>query len=93
MTFTDYGSQFVLTCISTGGPVTAVTWTRDTDTITEGNWTTLNDPVTAQYTHILSVTGRLEGIYTCAVANNKPSEDFAQLLVQGGTYFEICLCT
>ena len=29
--------QFTLTCISTGGPATTVTWTRDSTTVTEGN--------------------------------------------------------
>ncbi|CAI8051475.1 Tyrosine-protein phosphatase Lar-like, partial [Geodia barretti] len=33
--------------------------------------TVLNDPVTAQYTHTLTVT--TAGEYTCTVANNKPS--------------------
>ena len=35
--------QFTLTCISTGGPVTTVTWTRDSDTVTEGAETVLDD--------------------------------------------------
>ena len=43
----------------------------------------LDDRVTAQYTHTLTVTGRLGGLYTCTVANNKPSQDSAQLKVQG----------
>ena len=43
----------------------------------------LDDPVTAQYTHTPTVTGRLEGIYTCHVANNKPSSDSMELKVQG----------
>ena len=68
-------SQFTLTCISIGGPATTVTWTRDNVTITEGNETVLNDPVTAQYTHTLNVTERLGRNYTCTVANNKPSSD------------------
>ena len=76
-------SQFTLTCISTGGPATTVTWTRDSDTVIEGNETVLDDPVTAQYTHTLTVTGRLGGLYTCTVANDKPSQDSAQLRVQG----------
>ena len=67
--------QFKLICISTGGPATTVTWTRDSTTVTEGTETVLNDPVTAQYTHTLTVTGRLPGLYTCTVANNKPSRD------------------
>ena len=75
--------QFTLTCISTGGPATTVTWTRDSDTVTEGTETVLDDPVTAQYTHTLTVTGRLGGLYTCTVANDKPSQDSAQLNVQG----------
>ena len=77
--------QFTLTCISTGGPATTVTWTRDSDTVTEGTETVLDDRVTAQYTHTLTVTGRLGGLYTCTVANDKPSEDSAQLNVQGST--------
>ena len=75
--------QFTLTCISTGGPATTVTWTRDSVTVTEGTETVLDDPVTAQYTHTLTVTGRLEGLYTCHVANNKPSSDSMELKVQG----------
>ena len=41
----------------------------------------LDDPVTAQYTHTLTVTGIQEGLYKCTVANNKPSEDSAHLNV------------
>ena len=74
--------QFTLTCISTGGPATTVTWTRDSTTVTEGNETVLNDPVTAQYTHTLTVTGRQEGLYRCTVGNNKPSSASAELNVQ-----------
>ena len=80
-------SQFTLTCISTGGPATTVTWTRDNVTITEGTETVLNDPVTAQYTHTLTVTERLGGLYTCTVANNKPSSDSGQYI------FPHTLCT
>ena len=75
--------QFTLTCVSTGGPATTVTWTRDYDTVTEGTETVLDDPVTAQYTHTLTVTGRLGGLYTCTVANNKPSSDSAGYNVLG----------
>ena len=75
--------QFTLTCISTGGPATTVTWTRDSVPVTEGTETVLDDPVTAQYTHNLTVTGRLPGLYTCTVANNKPSEAGSNYTVQG----------
>ena len=74
--------QFTLTCISTGGPATTVTWTKDSTTVTEGTETVLNDPVTAQYTHTLTVTGRQEGLYNCTVKNNKPSSASAALNVE-----------
>ena len=70
-----------LTCISTGGPATTVTWTRDSVTVTDGNETVLDDPVTAQYTHTLTVTSA--GEYTCTVTNDKPSNDSASITVQG----------
>ena len=75
--------QFILTCISTGGPASIVTWTRDSTTVTQGTQTELNDPVTAQYTHTLTVAGRLPGLYTCSVANNKPSTASANYTVEG----------
>ena len=87
VTFSDIngaGPQFTLTCISTGGPATTVSWTRDSTTvIIEGTETVLNDPETARYTHTLTVTGRLGGEYTCTVVNNKPSADSATLTVRG----------
>ena len=75
--------QFTLTCISTGGPATTVTWTRNSVTITEGTKTVLDNRVTSQYTHTLTVTGRLGGLYTCTVDNNRPSGASALLTVQG----------
>ena len=73
---------FDLTCISTGGPATTVTWTRDSVTVTERavtHYYTSNQ----EYAHTLTVTGRLEGLYTCTVANDKPSSDSANITVQG----------
>ena len=77
--------QFTLTCISIGGPATIITWTRDSDTVTEGNETVLDNRTTSQYTHTLNVTGRLGGLYRCTVANNRPTNNqaSAQLTVQG----------
>ena len=75
-----------LTCISTGGPATTVTWTRDSTTVTEGTETVLNDPVTANYTHSLNVTAA--GEYTCTVANNKPSTASANVTVPGMRFFK-----
>ena len=74
--------QLTLTCISTGGPATTVTWTRDsTTTVTTGTQSVLNNVVTAQYTHTLTVT--TGGEYTCTVENNKPSSDSATITVPG----------
>ena len=88
MTFTEDSDlngespQFTLTCTSTGGPTTTVTWTRGSQTVS-GGMTVLDVPLTAQYTHTLTVTGRLGGQYQCTVANNKPSTATAQLTVAG----------
>ena len=71
--------QMTLTCISTGGPATTVTWTRDSITVTEGNEPVLDDPETAQYTHTLNVT--TGGEYTCTVSNNKPSSASASIIL------------
>ena len=71
MTFTlSTDNSFTLTCISIGGPATTVTWTRDSTTVTEGTETVLNDPVTANYTHTLTVTEGIAGLYTCRITNN-----------------------
>ena len=83
--------QRTLTCISTGGPATTVSWTRDSTTvITERTETVLNDAVTANYTHTLTVT--TWGTYTCTVANSKPSDASANITL--GTYYthEFCTC-
>ena len=81
--------QLTLTCISTGGPATTVSWTRDNVDITEEqNETVLNDTETAQYTHTLTIS--LAGEYTCTVSNNKPSSDSASITVTG-IYFTLNL--
>ena len=51
-----------------------------TEGITE---TVLDDQVASQYTHTLTVTGKLGGLYTCTVANNKPSEYSKNFHVRG----------
>ena len=65
----DSDNQFTLTCISTGGPATTVTWTRGSTTVTERTKTLLVNTLTAEYVHTLQVTGRQEGVYTCAIFN------------------------
>ena len=76
--------QFTLTCISTGGPATTVTWTNpDSEVVTTGNMTVLTNTENAQYIHTVNMTGGLGGLYTCTVENNKPSFDSAQLCIKG----------
>ena len=79
----DTGTQFTLTCISTGGPATNVTWTRDSVTVTEGTETVLANQVSSQYIHTLNVNGSAEGFYTLTVANNKPSTASLNLFLSG----------
>ena len=73
--------QLTLTCISTGGPATTVTWTRDSTTVTTGAQSVFNSATNAQYTHTLTVT--TGGEYTCTVENNKPSSDSATITLRG----------
>ena len=84
---------FTLTCNSTGGPATTVTWTRDSEDIS-GGMTALDDPVTAQYIHTFNVTGRLGGLYQCTVSNSKPSKATASFYMQGkiGRQNHVTLC-
>ena len=75
--------QLTLTCISTGGPATTVTWTRGFTNITEGSVTMLGDMVTATYIHTLTLTERHGGVYTCSVSNGKPSTASADITLVG----------
>ena len=73
---------FTLTCISTGGPATTVSWFRDSHNVV-GGITMLDNTVTSQYTHILTVTGRLGGLYGCSVSNTKPSTAVKNITIHG----------
>ena len=71
------------TCISTGGPATTVTWTRDSGDAVGDTETVLDNRETARYTHTLTVTEILVGLYTCTVTNDKPSTASATITVPG----------
>ena len=69
-----------LTCISTGGPATAVIWTTKSpgDVVTVLNdgsqVSVLDNSITGQYTHTLRVSQiDVATVYECFVSNNKPS--------------------
>ena len=84
--------QFTLTCISTGGPATTVTWTRDSETAVGTQISLVVDGVAAQYNHTLTVTGRLPGVYTCTVDNEVSPQDSESFTVEGvyKHYTQLC---
>ena len=75
--------QFTLHCVSYGGPVTTVTWTKDSEEI-EGGLTVLESAKYSRYRHTLHVNE--EGVYSCTVSNNKPSISTATINVAGMGY-------
>ena len=84
MTFTLLPhNMFLLTCISTGGPATTVTWTRDSALAVELLNTDVVDGVVGRSNNTLLVTGRMEGLYTCTVSNRVSNESSASLTVAG----------
>ena len=80
----------VLTCISTGGPATTVTWTRDSELLPDNGDNThkaiLENRQLGQYIHTLNVTKTatvVSGVYGCSVSNSKPSSAKALLNTAG----------
>ena len=86
----DLDGELTLACISTGGPATNVTWTRDSEEVA-GGITVLNDATKAQYTHILTLNEGQGGLYKCTVSNNKPSHDSASIQVEGTVRIYHCI--
>ena len=81
---TSLTGNATLTCMSTGGPATNVVWTRDSMEVEGGiSLTVLNDGEKAKYTHTLTLSERLGGLYQCVVSNNKPSKGSASITVTG----------
>lgn len=61
---------FTLTCVSMNLPPTIVQWRVDGKSLTNVSSTTLlNDRMTSQYTHTLTVTERRGGEYECIVTS------------------------
>ena len=84
--------QFTLTCISTGRPVTTVTWTRDGETLTEGDKTsTIVDTSSAKYIHTLTMTKRQGGVYRYLVQNNEQHSNSSSLVVKGLIHYSLRL--
>ena len=88
---------FTLTCTSTGGPATTVSWRRGgtmlSDNSTYSISSQVTDAVTATYTHTLTVTGRLVGEYQCSVSNIRtPSGSTRSLTVGKRPQIQCGLC-
>ena len=92
VTFTlEQNFIFTLTCISTGGPATTVTWTRDFVTVTGTQRSHVENGLTATYIHTLTLqynralieTRQLQGIYICSVVNAVSSANSPHLYIHG----------
>ena len=79
---------FTLTCVSTRGPATTVTWTRDGAAVSNDTnhvfTKTVTDQLTATYSNVLTVTGREPGNYTCSVANARTAPPATASLTVAG---------
>ena len=84
---------FTLTCVSTGGPATTVTWTRDIAAVSYDANHVLTQTVTDQlnivYNNVLTVTGREPGSYQCSVTNDRTAQPATATLTVTGE----ALCT
>jgi len=94
VTSLTYNNQSrTLTCTSTGGPATTVTWRRDevviTSNATHQETKRLVDPVTDTYQIVLTINqsfhwSDIVGIYTCTVKNDR-GESSETVVVPGET--------
>ena len=79
---------FSLSCVSTGGPATTVTWTREGAAVSYDANHTLNqivaDNVKVIYFNSLAVTGRELGNYTCSVTNDRTAQPATASLTVSG---------
>ena len=80
---------FTLTCVSTGGPATTVTLTRDGNNMpydaTHVLTQTVTDQLSITYSNVLTVTGSESGSYQCSVTNDRTAQQLesAALTVAG----------
>ena len=91
LTFND--QSMTLTCISTGGPPTTVTWMKDGDVITlsatHQQTKRLVDPVNGTYQTLLTIDPSVDlrnivGAYNCTVENDR-GESSETVIVPGET--------
>lgn len=87
---------FTLTCTSSGGPVTTVSWRRDGIILSDDNTYSitsrvLTDAKIATFNHTLTVTGRLLGQYQCSVSNCRTSSRSTKSLTVGKETCSACM--
>ena len=82
---------FTLTCVSTGGPATTVTWTRDGVGVAGVTSQTVISMATVTYNNTLTVTGRLLGNYECTVTNDRGTA-VNSLMLEGESMQNSRLC-
>ena len=83
---------FTLTCVSTGGPATTVTWIRDGVAATGVTSQTVVDQLAITYNNTLIVTGREPGNYQCSISNDRTAQPAtASLTVAGEALYMISL--
>ena len=75
---------FTLTCVSTGGPATTVTWTRNGAAVPGDTSQTVVDRQAITYFNTLMVTGREPGNYTCSVSNDRTDQPSTASLTVAG---------
>ena len=78
---------FTLTCTSTGGPASTVSWRRDGTMLSDNSTycitSEVTDAETATYIHTLTVIGRLVGEYLCNVSNIRTPSGSSKTLTVG----------
>ena len=82
--FNPLNPQFNLTCNSTSGPATVVTWLRDGNIVVYDTNHVLTQTVGTfiMYSNVLTVTGREPGNYLCNITNVR-GHDTSTFIVEG----------
>jgi len=86
---------FTLTCTSTGGPATTVSWTRGNTMLNDACQTVTSQIVTntetGTYMNTLRVTMREVGVYMCTVSNSRYSDTRSLTVVGKDQKIHACL--
>lgn len=78
---------FTLTCVSMNLPPTIVEWRLDGESLSNVSRTTvLNDRMTTQYTHTLTVAERRGGEYVCNVTSLYFNQTVSPPVVDSATF-------